>query len=113
MAFDTEAAQPTPLAMTATEHPHDAITIEVAGDVDAATSPRLRARLRDLVESRPSAVVVDMTAVGFCDSSGLSVLVQLNRYCTESGIALSIRPSKVVRRAIELTGLLATLTMAD
>jgi anti-sigma B factor antagonist len=113
MAFDTESAQPAPLAVIEAEHTRGVITIEVAGDVDAASSPRLRTQALDLLRSGPTAAVIDMTAVGFCDSSGLSVLIQLNRYCTESGIALSIRPSKVVRRAIELTGLLPTLTVVD
>ncbi|MGW4833146.1 STAS domain-containing protein [Amycolatopsis japonica] len=112
MAIDSEAGQAAPLVVVEAARSEDAITVEVAGDIDIATSPRLRAELFELVAHGPGTVVVDMTDVGFCDSSGLSVLVQLNRQCQESGVDLRFAPSKVVRRAIELTGLSPTLKMA-
>ncbi|WP_414941363.1 STAS domain-containing protein [Amycolatopsis sp. cmx-11-51] len=113
MAFNTELGQPAPLAVTEAERSHDAVTIGVAGDIDISTSPRLLAETRALLAGGARVAVIDMTGVGFCDSSGLSVLIQLNRHCAESGIELSIAPSKVVHRAIELTGLLSTLKMAE
>lgn len=109
MAIDTEAGQATPLVVVETVRSEDAITVEVAGDIDIATSSRLRAELEALLERRPGAVVLDLTRVSFCDSSGLSVLVQVNRHCAEAGIDLSLAPSKVLLRALELTGLLPTL----
>ncbi|RSM63227.1 anti-sigma factor antagonist [Amycolatopsis sp. WAC 01376] len=109
MAIDTEAGQAAPLVMAETVRSEDAITVEVAGDIDIATSSRLRAELEALLERRPAAVVLDLTRVSFCDSSGLSVLVQANRQCAEDGIDLSLAPSKVLLRALELTGLLPTL----
>ncbi|MFE6613502.1 STAS domain-containing protein [Amycolatopsis sp. NPDC057786] len=113
MAIDTEAGQAAPLVVVPTARSEEAITVEVAGDIDISTSPRLRSELFELLADGPGAAVIDMTGVGFCDSSGLSVLVQLNRHCVEAGIDLSFAPSKVLRRAIELTGLLPTLKMAD
>ncbi|MFJ8913049.1 STAS domain-containing protein [Amycolatopsis sp. NPDC102389] len=112
MAIDSEAGQAAPLIVVETARSEEAITVEVAGDIDVSTSPRLRTELFDLLADGPRTAVIDMTGVGFCDSSGLSVLVQLNRHCQEAGIDLSFAPSKVVRRAIELTGLLPTLKMA-
>ncbi|WP_410652660.1 STAS domain-containing protein [Amycolatopsis sp. cmx-4-54] len=109
MAIDSEAGQAAPLVVVESARSDQAITVEVAGDIDIATSPRLRSELLRLLADAPGAAVVDMTGVGFCDSSGLSVLVQLNRHCQETGIDLSFTPSKVLRRAIELTGLLPTL----
>ncbi|RSN65213.1 anti-sigma factor antagonist [Amycolatopsis sp. WAC 04182] len=111
MAIDTEAGQAAPLVVVETARSEDAITVEVAGDIDIATSPRLRAELAKLLADGPGAAVIDMTGVGFCDSSGLSVLVQLNQHCEEAGIDLTFAPSKVLRRAIELTGLSPTLKM--
>ncbi|KFU75861.1 anti-sigma B factor antagonist [Amycolatopsis lurida] len=109
MAIDTEAGQAAPLVVVQTARSEEAITVEVAGDIDIATSPRLRAEVFKLLADAPGAAMIDMTGVGFCDSSGLSVLVQLNRHCEEAGIELSFVPSKVLRRALELTGLLPTL----
>ncbi|MBB5852056.1 STAS domain-containing protein [Amycolatopsis umgeniensis] len=113
MAFNTETGQSAPLTVVEAARSDGAITVEVAGDVDISTSPRLLEETRALLEGAPRVVMVDMTGVGFCDSSGLSVLVQLNRFCEESGIDLSFAPSKVLRRAIELTGLLTTLKIAE
>lgn len=113
MAFNTEIGQPAPLAVIEAERSDDAVTIEVVGDIDISTSPRLLTEIRALLAGGVGLAVVDMTGVGFCDSSGLSVLVQLTRSCAESGIELRIVPSKVVYRAIELTGLLSTLKIAE
>ncbi|MGC4745545.1 STAS domain-containing protein [Micromonospora sp. DT201] len=49
--------------------------VEVAGDLDMSTTPELRDQLRKLVDSDTPVVVVDLTGVGFMDSSGLGVLV--------------------------------------
>lgn len=113
MAIDTEAGQAAPLVVVEAARSTAAITVEVAGDIDISTSSRLRAELFELLADAPGAAVIDMTGVGFCDSSGISVLVQLNRHCEETGIDLSLAPSKVLRRALELTGLLPTLKVAD
>ncbi|WP_409490045.1 STAS domain-containing protein [Amycolatopsis sp. cmx-11-12] len=113
MAFNTEIGQPAPLAVIEAGRSHDAVTIEVVGDIDISTSPRLLTETRALLAGWAGVAVIDMTGVGFCDSSGLSVLVQLNRSCTESGIELRITPSKVLHRAIELTGLLSTLKITE
>ncbi|MDO3683292.1 STAS domain-containing protein [Micromonospora sp. C28ISP2-4] len=49
--------------------------IEVAGDLDMASAPQLRDRLLEMVNSGAGTVVVDLTQVGFVDSSGLGALV--------------------------------------
>ncbi|MFI5927031.1 STAS domain-containing protein [Micromonospora sp. NPDC051543] len=49
--------------------------VEVAGDLDMSTTPRLRDGLLEVVESGARVVVVDLAAVGFMDSSGLGALV--------------------------------------
>lgn len=112
MAIDTEAGQAAPLVVVQTAGSEDTITVEVAGDIDISTSSRLRTELFELLADAPGVAVIDMTGVGFCDSSGLSVLVQLNRHCAEAGVDLILAPSKVLYRALELTGLLPTLKVA-
>ena len=51
--------------------------VSVAGDVDASNVGDLRAALDDLVVQGQRNFVVDLTSVGFMDSSGLATLVQL------------------------------------
>ena len=49
--------------------------LEVGGEVDVYTAPRLRERLVELVDSGARDVVVDLAGVEFLDSTGLGVLV--------------------------------------
>lgn len=54
------------------------ITIfDISGHIDLATSPELRkALLHEIRERRRARVVVNLTAVGYMDSSGLASLVE-------------------------------------
>jgi anti-sigma B factor antagonist len=49
--------------------------LEVGGEVDVYTAPRLRERLLELVDGGARNVVVDLGGVDFLDSTGLGVLV--------------------------------------
>jgi len=49
--------------------------LEVGGEVDVYTAPRLRERLIELIEGGARSVVVDLGRVEFLDSTGLGVLV--------------------------------------
>ena len=53
----------------------DYTVLEVGGEVDVYTAPRLRERLVELVEAGARSVVVDLSRVEFLDSTGLGVLV--------------------------------------
>ena len=53
----------------------DHSVLEVGGEVDVYTAPRLRERLVELVEQGAKHVVVDLSRVEFLDSTGLGVLV--------------------------------------
>src|SRR2546430_838621 len=49
--------------------------LEVRGEVDAHTAPRVRDRLRELVDDGHVRIAIDAEAVEFMDSTGLAVLV--------------------------------------
>jgi anti-sigma B factor antagonist len=49
--------------------------VAVSGDVDISTSPDLRNALAEAVAAGNRAIVVDLSAVRFVDSTGLGVLV--------------------------------------
>lgn len=53
----------------------DHSVLEVGGEVDVYTAPRLRERLVELVEHGVHNIVVDLSRVEFLDSTGLGVLV--------------------------------------
>ena len=85
----------------------DGITvIDVQGEIDISTAPRLRELLIDLVSTGSYQLVVNLDQVGFLDSTGLGVLVGARKRATEHEGALAIvctRPNIV--RLLDITGL--------
>ncbi|MEV6115058.1 STAS domain-containing protein [Streptomyces sp. NPDC052109] len=53
--------------------------LRVAGELDLMTSPILRQRVHDAVAEGHHSLVVDLSEVFFCDSSGVGVLVAARR----------------------------------
>lgn len=53
----------------------DPAVLRVAGEVDLATAEQLRTRLVELVTDGRPRLMVDLSAVSFCDASGLSAFV--------------------------------------
>jgi anti-sigma B factor antagonist len=49
--------------------------VDVEGEIDISTAPRLRELLIDLVSTNNYQIVVNLEKVGFLDSTGLGVLV--------------------------------------
>jgi len=53
----------------------DYTVLEVGGEVDVYTAPRLRERLIEVIDGGGRRVIVDLSRVDFLDSTGLGVLV--------------------------------------
>jgi len=65
-------------------------TVRCDGDLDIVTAQDLKRRLVALVE--PGATLtLDMTEIGFVDSSGLGALVALHHYAAANSATLVIR----------------------
>ncbi len=78
--------------------------VVVSGDIDAHTCPELTAALEPLPGSGD--VRVDLSSVGFMDSSGLRVLISAHQAAEAEGRQLVIdRPSSSVVRLLEVSGL--------
>lgn len=54
----------------------DGVYLKIGGDIDLARSPRLRQTVIDLASKKPSRMIIDLSDVGFMDSSGLATLVE-------------------------------------
>ncbi|MEU7425861.1 MULTISPECIES: STAS domain-containing protein [unclassified Streptomyces] len=53
--------------------------LRVSGELDLMTSPLLRQRVHDVVAEGHHSLVVDLSDVFFCDSSGVGVLIAARR----------------------------------
>lgn len=83
--------------------------ISVVGEVDASSVGRLVAALRPVPDGD---VIVDLSGVTFLDSSGLRVLVEAHHDAQANGGSLLLRrPASVVRRLLEVSGLLGHLSV--
>lgn len=81
--------------------------IELTGELDLATVPVLIARLDgldSLDEQRPLYLVADVTALTFCDCSGLGALVRAYNRATATGGWLRVcGVAGILKKVIELT----------
>lgn len=59
--------------------------LRLRGELDLVTSPRIRRRVHDAVAAGRHHLVVDLSGVVFCDSSGVGVLVAARRLLRSCG----------------------------
>lgn len=87
--------------------------VTLRGEIDAYSTPSLREDLRILVEeSGALAVVIDLAAVTFLDSSGLGAIVgTLRRLRERDGRLTIVEPETAASRIFEHTGLDAVLDL--
>lgn len=68
----------------------DTALIALSGDLDFTTASRVTTASDMLHDRRVARLVVDMSAVGFCDSSGMAALVALWRIVHRQGGVMSL-----------------------
>jgi len=80
--------------------------LEVNGEVDIYTAPKLREKLVELIDAGNDRVVVDLEGVGFMDSTGLGSLVAgLKRIREKDGELAIVCTSGPVLKVLGITGL--------
>lgn len=80
------------------------VVLAVHGDADMQVAEELEARLTEVIDEMPSAVVLDLSGCTFLDSMALAVLLQSVKRLEANGGRLRIvaaRPD--IRRIFELT----------
>ncbi|MBF6163441.1 STAS domain-containing protein [Streptomyces gardneri] len=104
MFRDTERTGP--LRFSVCRPRPDVTMLMVAGEIDVATAPRLRAQLASGPARRAAVLVLDLSPVTFLAAAGLSVLVEAQAEVTRTrrrmALITRVRP---VDRVIEVTGL--------
>jgi anti-sigma B factor antagonist len=92
----------------------DHAVVIAAGEIDLYTAPRLHRELAAVIaNSAPETrIVVDMSGVEFCDSTGMNVLLSCLRQARERGGELELAaPRPAVRKILQVTGLDAVFTI--
>ncbi len=82
------------------------IRIAVAGEVDLYTSPELRSAIMNAVPATDAGLEVELSGVGYMDSSGVATLVEGFKSAREkSKTFVLLSPSPSVMKVLELARL--------
>jgi anti-sigma B factor antagonist len=89
-----------------TRQENDRTIVEVAGEIDVYTAPKLRECITGLVDEGQRDLVVDLERVEFMDSTGLGVLVGgLKRVRTHDGSLELVCTQERLLKIFRITGL--------
>jgi len=88
--------------------------VKVSGEIDVYSAPTLRKKLAALIDADHTDLVVDLTGVGFLDSTGLGVLVGALKKIRGLGgrLQLVIDQAKVMK-VFRITALTQVFTIHD
>ena len=84
----------------------DRTIVEVGGEIDVYTAPKLREKLIELVSEGSYHIVVNLEKVDFLDSTGLGVLVGgLKRVRNHEGTLQLVCTQEKILKIFRITGL--------
>lgn len=90
------------------------VVVAPIGEIDLHTAPQLQTELSDQLRAGADRLIVDLTGVDFCDSTGVNVLLAALRKAQEQGGSLclvGLQPA--VRKVLGITGLDRVFPVAD
>jgi anti-anti-sigma factor len=101
-------------SQAATPADGDVTVMTVRGHLDIDSSPQLRSALEGLLSTDVRRLVLDLGGLGFCDSVGLSALVDAHRAVqARGGFVRLAAPSPFLTRVLGVVGLFGRLAIYD
>jgi anti-sigma B factor antagonist len=93
----------------------DRVIVALSGEIDLYTAPRLQSQLAAALNTEHAVrLVVDMSGVDFCDSTGMNVLLGAQRMARERGGDLELSaPRPAVLKILQVTGLETVFTVVE
>ncbi|MEV6489727.1 STAS domain-containing protein [Actinoplanes sp. NPDC051633] len=102
------------LAVAAKDGPGDSRILVVAGEIDRDSRHHLRGAAERAIGEGHNRLVLDLAAVTFCDSSGLSLLVDIHRAVeAHDGWLRLVAATPVLRDMLRITNLHRLFTVHD
>jgi anti-sigma B factor antagonist len=68
--------------------------VKLHGELDLASASAFSAQLDQTTSNAPAAVVLDLTALEFIDSTGLRSILRIDESCRESGRRFAVVPGE-------------------
>jgi anti-sigma B factor antagonist len=92
----------------------DRTTVALRGELDLSGVDRAREAIDQAQDSGASLLVLDLSELDFVDSTGLEVMLRAARRAQDEGRRLIVqRPSRYVRRLLELTAIDRSLDVVE
>ncbi len=103
------------MAITVTSQDRgERLLITVSGDLDLVTAPLLTDEALNRLDTGSRDVLLDISGLEFCDSSGLSAFARISNRLAPDGHRLALAgPLPIVRRVLEVSGLVEVFIVAD
>lgn len=101
-----DSAAAAPMELSYRTGPAGETVVDLGGDLDILSAELAVSYVRDVIDRHHGPVKVDLTALAFCDATGLSALVRMARYAEQEDCPfrlVSPRPSLV--KIMRVTGL--------
>jgi anti-anti-sigma factor len=81
----------------------DHLTVYIGGELDGSSVERIEASIASHIHSTDDVIWLDLEAVTFCGSLGVSMLLRIRNHVDQLGARLTLyQPSPAVRRTLEL-----------
>lgn len=94
------------------DQPDDSVVVVVHGNLDVDSAPVLTTALDRVLAGPVPRVVVDLSGIGFCDSTGLSAfVVGHNRAVAHGGWVRLAAPTEFLARLLDTVGLTPALAV--
>jgi len=88
--------------------------VAVRGEIDLFTAPEFKERINGAIDAGRDAVVVDLMATTFIDSSSLGVLIGAHRRLKlRGGALLVVSDNEAITKTFKITGLDGVFTLAS
>ena len=95
-----------PLELSHRIMPAGEAVVDIGGELDIATAEPAVRYLRQVIDRHRGPVIVDLTALGFCDASGLSGLLRMAGHAQQAGCPFRLAsPSPSLVKIMRITGL--------
>ncbi len=106
--LDTSSLKPpsvVPFSIAQRDLDEHSSVIEIEGELDLATAPRLKWTLVDALAAGRTRFVVDLSRASFMDSTALGVLVGVNRSLDSDARLAIVSSGDAVSKIFELSGM--------
>jgi anti-anti-sigma factor len=101
-----DVQEPAPVDVSCRVEAGGEVVVDLAGELDIVSAEAAVSYVRNVVDRPCNLVVVDLTALTFCDAQGLAALLRMASYAERAGCEFRLaspRPSLV--KIMRITGL--------